>query len=500
MREVSNTREESVKIILSIAIVAGLSIITACNKASSGGGSAPGPQPDQGPELSIIPFAVTVNGEDVRCGNTYEGVGVSRSDIEIKDLRFYVHDVHLVRGDGSMEPFVLEDDGLWQSRGVALLDFAGTESEACADRGTAAVRTGIRGVRPDGEFTGIAFKVGVPPELNHLNSPSMEPPFNQPGMWWSWKSGFRHMKVDLVATTGEVVKERFTFHSGANSCTADQVAGPYTCKSELTPAVDLSFSEGQAVELDLARLLGDLDLSIGRGCMGTSSLTDPNDPPGKTSDTCGIISATLGLVIDDQSGKVVPPQVAFRSVAAAAVGKLADPADVDFNDVTDPAVWPRRDYQRNPGLDGEARSMEGLTDSHPPGDARYGANCLSCHQDNGPGQGKYILGGTLQWEDGAPYDGGGVVELGTGEGRFGAPLDVKLKNFIALDAFAIDANGQFYGTSSDTLDYSNADYQARVVDRNGVVRSAMAPKKVGACNTCHNGSFTIRIPRKVPGE
>ena len=38
---------------------------------------------------------------------------------------------------------------------------------------------------PAGEYTGLQFRVGVPPELNHLDAAVAPAPLNDPGLWWA---------------------------------------------------------------------------------------------------------------------------------------------------------------------------------------------------------------------------------------------------------------------------------------------------------------------------
>ena len=109
----------------------------------------------------------------------------------MRDLRFYVHDVELMNSAGDSVPFQLEADNLWQSDRVALLDYTGTSSDLCADRGTEGKRNYIVGTVPADTYTKIKFKLGVPKDLNHLNGPNQVPPLNESGMWWSWAGGYR---------------------------------------------------------------------------------------------------------------------------------------------------------------------------------------------------------------------------------------------------------------------------------------------------------------------
>ena len=122
---------------------------------------------------------------------------------------------------------------------------------------------------------------------------------------------------------------------------------------------------------------------------------------------------------------------------------------------------------------------------------------MRCHQNQGPGLGQFVVSGTIKADDGSPYNKGGFVEIGKGKGAWGEPDPLKkLKDFRLAYRVPVDEFGNFYVSSVEELDFSKSSYQARITDRQGKVLSAMAPQKVGACNTCHNGSFSLILPRE----
>ena len=70
-----------------------------------------------------LTFLAELGGEPFACGRIFAGIGTTGATIEPGDLRFYVSDFRLVREDGSEEPVVLDQDGVWQVDDLALLDF-----------------------------------------------------------------------------------------------------------------------------------------------------------------------------------------------------------------------------------------------------------------------------------------------------------------------------------------------------------------------------------------
>ncbi|MEJ2755719.1 MAG: hypothetical protein P8104_07775, partial [Gammaproteobacteria bacterium] len=90
-----------------------------------GGGEEKG-NTDQGgsitPKSVAINFNATIGDEALDCGSTYHNVGAGNSDLNVKDFRFYVHNLRLVTDTGTEVSMTL-DSNVWQAQGVALLDF-----------------------------------------------------------------------------------------------------------------------------------------------------------------------------------------------------------------------------------------------------------------------------------------------------------------------------------------------------------------------------------------
>ena len=462
----------------------------------------------------VIPFTATINGEPVECGRSYEGVGSSSSSVEVRDVRFYVHDVQLVTADGDRVPLQLDEDHQFQKSytradgsesGIALLDFTDTSSELCADRGTSDLHTFISGHAPEGDYTGVEFTVGVPEEENHVNGAVSDAPLNAYGMQWTWASGYRHMKLEVQATTGDKVKDKYYFHPGSQGCesTNGEVSGPYACSMPLLATVTMDLSlDAEAIEFDLGRFYAADDLDRGRGCMFVRNLSDMQDGEEVDPNGCSEMFAAIGIELPEFDGEGTPTtdagqtsQTAFRAIPFdGEPGEPADFPDVQQLDRTDPQGWPHPDYERDPGLDLETMSGADLSFSHAPGDARYGANCMKCHQSHGPGPGQFVIGGTVYDAEGGTYREGGMIELGLGEGnRFAQTVEEKITNWEPKFQLPIDANGQFYATAVPELDYGVENYMAKVYDAAGQLKLAMSISPHGACNHCHSTGFQIRL-------
>jgi hypothetical protein len=100
-------------------------------------------------EPVTIRFAAVVGDLPWRCGQLYQQLGVTPAAVQPQDLRFFAHGFELVRGDGSVEPVVLDDVTGWQANQVALLDFE--DGAGKCNTGTPATRGEVSGSVAQGD-------------------------------------------------------------------------------------------------------------------------------------------------------------------------------------------------------------------------------------------------------------------------------------------------------------------------------------------------------------
>ncbi|MEE2644501.1 MAG: MbnP family copper-binding protein [Myxococcota bacterium] len=262
----STYRRQSQPYWSALALIFGLAL-SACGESTT---EEPAPQP------VTIHFAVTVDGAPFACGAPFVGLGTPATEMGFGDLRFYLHGLELIDVDGEAASVTLEDDGIWQRDGVALLDF----EDGC-ENGTAQLNNVVRGQVRAGDFVALRFSLGVPPTLNSSGTvlEGRGSPLNLSSMFWSWKSGYKYLRLD--GNSGP-----FRLHLGASRCDSDFQCGemniPQITIREFNP-------EREQIELDLARLLEGTNLAentpmTAPGCMGESS--DPD---------CTEIFARIGL-------------------------------------------------------------------------------------------------------------------------------------------------------------------------------------------------------------
>lgn len=252
-------------------------------------------------EVSIR-FAAQVNGAAFACGQSYPGLGSTNATATPTDYRFYVHDVHLLRADGTAVPVALAETP-WQRDGVALLDFENGQGP-CAQGGNAPMNEALRGTVAPGSYTGIRFTLGVPERHNHQDATVAPSPFNLTAMFWNWQNGYKFVKVDLQvgsampaaandpAHGGAAGEGGFALHLGSTQCAAPAPTAPgRDCRNPNRPVVTLTGFDplSAPVIADVGPVLAGVDIT--RNSQGTppGCMSFLNDPE------CRTVLPALGL-------------------------------------------------------------------------------------------------------------------------------------------------------------------------------------------------------------
>jgi len=242
------------------------------------GGAMQDAMPIVGPEVTIR-FAASVGNRPVACGIIYDGLGTEASSISLNDYRFFVSNVRLINAEGQEVPVELTQDGVWQYNNVALLDFE-DGSGLCSETGTAEVNDKIVGSVPEGSYTGIVFDLGVPFELNHLDTATAPAPLNLPAMWWNWRAGYKFVRIDMQTPASQT--PQWFIHLGSTGCeSADGSIPPQApCANPNLPSVRLEGFDPlrNFIVADLAGLLAGVNLNesvpMPPGCMSGAEDTD----------------------------------------------------------------------------------------------------------------------------------------------------------------------------------------------------------------------------------
>jgi uncharacterized repeat protein (TIGR04052 family) len=260
-------------------------------------------------------FAAMVGAEPFACGRTYGGLGSGGASLTPGDFRFYVSDIHLIDESGKAVPLTLAQDGRWQYRDVALLDFE-TRSGPCLT-GTAETRAVVTGTAPAGRYRGLRFTLGVPFALNHADSTIAPSPLNLTSLFWGWQGGYKFLRIDLAPAGARPAPMShgahaghgpvgFPVHLGSTGCgPAGPGLTPAPCRSHNRPVIELTGFDPASgtVVADLKTLLDGVD--AGRNAPGTPAgcLSAPGDAD------CDRVMRNLGLSF---GGAPSPGQTFFR--------------------------------------------------------------------------------------------------------------------------------------------------------------------------------------------
>ncbi len=248
-----------------------------------------------------VTFKALVNGQNFVCGQTYSNIGIGLpGTYRVNDWRFYVHDVALVKADGSRRLMALNQDGVWQYQNLAMLDL----ENGCAN-GTPQTNATVKGTVPNESYTGICFKLGIPYALNHLSDATAPSPLNSSGMMWNWRGGRKFIRIDGVGDPGNI-NQAFHIHLGSTECPGTAPNAPPTaaCGYPNVPefCLDNFNVERDQIAMNLEKALEGSNVVVNSpgtqaGCMSANS--DPD---------CIEIMPRLNLNFTYSAGAGIPPQ------------------------------------------------------------------------------------------------------------------------------------------------------------------------------------------------
>jgi uncharacterized repeat protein (TIGR04052 family) len=237
------------------------------------------------PQQVELSFAAVVGDQPFVCGNTYDNLGANDTSLVLSDFRFYAQEVELKNAAGTWVPVQLEENS-FQNSGVALLDF----ENGCGELGTPELNDRVLGTVPAGDYNGLGFKMGVPFDINHLNSATAPSPLNLTSLFWNWQGGYKFLRID----SGQFSGTDWRMHLGSTGCVGDAMAGGVTeCANGNRVEVELDTFDASTntVVADYAALVEgaalDRNEAADAGCMSKPADTD-----------CGPLFANLGLSFD----------------------------------------------------------------------------------------------------------------------------------------------------------------------------------------------------------
>lgn len=238
-----------------------------------------------------IPFAAEIGGQSFSCATTFTGLGASKADVAATDFRLFVSNAALIREDGSLQPIALDQDGQWQVGELALIDFE--DATGKCTNGTQGTHTALTGTVPEGNYTGLAFTVGVPFEQNHVDPTLAPAPLNTTAMFWNWQGGYKFVRIDMVPTDRKEDGPKGWFlHLGSTMCdAASKTTAPSACKNanRMEVRFDGFDPAKNTVVIDPAPVVADADLRVNAPETSPGCMSFPKDAD------CMSVMAKLGL-------------------------------------------------------------------------------------------------------------------------------------------------------------------------------------------------------------
>lgn len=224
-----------------------------------------------------LEFEFQVNGRPFECGSTYPALGTPPTDFTPTDARLYVHGFELLDGSGRAHPLTLTQDSPWQGNDIALLDF----EDGCGPDGTAETNTIVTGTVKGDQLTAVRFTLGVPVEENFIDLATAAPPLDVTGMYWTWLSGYKFLKVDGSSPSAEGGINPFFLHVGA-TCAGDNPAAPppmpCAAPNQVTYELEGELSDGAKIVADIGDVLATTDLTKNTPGTGPGCMSEPDDP------------------------------------------------------------------------------------------------------------------------------------------------------------------------------------------------------------------------------
>jgi len=249
---------------------------------------------DSGSQEVTLTFQAVVGSETFVCGDTYDNLGADDLTLSLVDFRFYVQDVELKNADGAWVPVALEDTQ-FQIDDIALLDF----EDGCGEVGTIDMNDQIVGTVPEGEYDGLRFKMGLPPELNHRDESTAPGPLGVSALFWSWRGGYKFLRID----SGRIMDnpDVWRMHLGSTGCgNPEDPTTPPESPCTNPNRVDVEFG---AFDLDANVVVADFEALVAGAPLSTNAEGTPAGCMSPPSDAdCGPLFENLGLPFGEQPG------------------------------------------------------------------------------------------------------------------------------------------------------------------------------------------------------
>jgi uncharacterized repeat protein (TIGR04052 family) len=261
--------------VLSLSLIAA----AAATLVACGGG-------DDGPKAVELQFAAMAGNTAIGCGSTVTGLGSTAATGNVKDFRFYISQVKMIRADGVEVPLTLTANDSWNytagADSVTLVDLENASGDCPTATGTTGTNAVVKGTVPAGTYTGVKMTMGVPFSMNHTdwaNPTTTKAPLDIQSMAWNWQGGRKFAKIEV--TNPAWTSPTFNFHLGSTGCIGNPATGTQVSSCSAPNRMDVKFATfdpaTQKIAVDIKPLLDGTNVTINQaaatGCM--SGGTDP---------------------------------------------------------------------------------------------------------------------------------------------------------------------------------------------------------------------------------
>ena len=293
-----------------------LAAVAAASLVACGGG-------DDGPQAVEIQFAAMAGNTAIGCGSTVTGLGSTAATGNVKDFRFYVSQVKMIRADGVEVPLTLTANDSWNytagSDSVTLVDLENASGDCPTATGTTGTNAVVKGTVPAGTYSGVKMTMGVPFSMNHTdwaNPTTTKAPLDIQAMAWNWQGGRKFAKIEVTNPTW--TSPTFNFHLGSTGCIGNPATGTQVSSCSAPNRMEFklaSFNPStQKVAVDIKPLLDGTNVTINQAS-ATGCMSGGNDPE--------CLNVFKALAIDwkaDGTGTGLPinggaAQTLFRAIA-----------------------------------------------------------------------------------------------------------------------------------------------------------------------------------------
>lgn len=261
-----------------------------------------------------LSFAAEANNIAIDCDTQLTGLGTQNTNAELRDFRFYLHNIEIVDNEGATHALNLNENN-WQTQNVALIDFTNRDTSCGGDiKDTRTIVEGSVPLPNGRRIADLNFTIGLPSTLNHNDRATAPAPLDLAGLHWNWQNGYKFMRLD-VAPEGGITRSSdpafssstWNFHLGSTGCTGDpQLGETVTCTRPDRPVISLSGFDPESSEIliDYEALVTNNNLQLDEGdasgCM--SGATDPE---------CAALFNTLGMDLNSGASDAAFTQTVF---------------------------------------------------------------------------------------------------------------------------------------------------------------------------------------------